>query len=106
MDLESREAFAQVNGRLDEVNDGFARVDGRFTKVDERFARVDERFDKVDERFANVDERFDKLESDMRAEFAAIRRHAEVMAESIRDDIRMLAEGYDNISEKLDSRRR
>jgi predicted nuclease with TOPRIM domain len=99
MDLESREAFAQVNGRLDEVNDGFARVDGRFTKVDERLARVDERFDKVDERF-------DKLESDMRAEFAAIRRHAEVMAESIRDDIRMLAEGYANISEKLDSRRR
>jgi hypothetical protein len=50
----------------------------------------------------------DALEGSLRGEFRAglaeNRRHAEVLFESLRDDIRMLAEGFATLTAKLDSR--
>jgi hypothetical protein len=50
----------------------------------------------------------DALEGSLHAEFRAglaeNRRHAEVLFESLRDDIRMLAEGFATLTAKLDSR--
>jgi len=50
----------------------------------------------------------DALEGSLHAEFrtglAENRRHAEVLFESLRDDIRMLAEGFATLTAKLDSR--
>jgi hypothetical protein len=51
---------------------------------------------------ARINARIDALEASLRAEFrsglteglAQHRRHAEVLIESVRDDIRMLAEGF------------
>jgi hypothetical protein len=52
--------------------------------------------------------RIDALEGSLHAEFRAglaeNRRHAEVLFESLRDDIRMLAEGFATLTAKLDSR--
>jgi hypothetical protein len=54
--------------------------------------------------------RIDALEGSMRSEFRAglaeNRRHAEVLFESLRADIRMLAEGFATLTGKLDSGRR
>jgi hypothetical protein len=53
-------------------------------------------------------ERIDALEAALRAEFrdgfAANRRHSEMLFETLRDDIRILAEGFATISTKLDAR--
>jgi len=53
--------------------------------------------------------RLDALEGSLRSEFRAglseNRRHAEVLFESLRDDIRILAEGFASLSAKLDSGR-
>jgi len=52
--------------------------------------------------------RIDALEGSLRGEFRAglaeNRRHAEVLFESLPDDIRMLAEGFATLTAKLDSR--
>jgi len=48
------------------------------------------------------------VRDDLRAEFrdglAENRRHSEILSESLRDDIRILAEGFATLSAKLDSR--
>ena len=50
------------------------------------------------------------LRADVRAElregFAESRRHTDVLFESLRDDIRMLADGFAAVSTKLDSLQR
>ena len=61
-----------------------------------------------------INGRIDALEVSLRAEFrnglaslteglAENRRHTEIQIESVRDDIRILAEGFAVISTKLDS---
>jgi hypothetical protein len=57
-----------------------------------------------------IGERIDALERSLRAEFreglAQNRRHTEVLFESLRDDIRLLAGGFVHVSAKLDSLQR
>ena len=60
------------------------------------------------EAIEQLGQRIDALEGSLRTEFRAglaeNRRHAEVLIESLRDDIRMLAEGFATLTAKLDSR--
>ena len=44
-----------------------------------------------------------ELRAEFREGFAQNRRHTEVLFESLRDDIRMLADGFAAVSTKLDS---
>ena len=55
--------------------------------VDEK---ADRRFDAVDRRFNEADHRFDEL-----------RRHFDVVGESLRGDIRLVAEGVTGLDEKF-----
>jgi len=56
-----------------------------------------------------VGQRIDALDVSLRTEFrsglAENRRHTEVLVEALRDDIRILAEGFATLSAKLDSGR-
>jgi len=62
------------------------------------------------EAIEQLGERIDALEGSLRHEFRAglaeNRRHTEVLIESLRDDIRMLAEGFATLTARLDSGRR
>ena len=78
MDVETSEAIEQLGQRIDALEVSLGR----------RFDTVDGRFDTMDARFAES------------------RRHTEVLFESLRDDIRMLAEGYAALTARLDSGRR
>ena len=53
--------------------------------------------------------RIDALETSLnnafRAGLAENRRHTEILVESLRDDIRILADGFATLSMRLDSRR-
>jgi septal ring factor EnvC (AmiA/AmiB activator) len=60
--------------------------------MDQRFAQVDQRFAQVDQRFAEVDQRFDRLERKLASEHEETRRHIDMVAESFRDYVNMLAE--------------
>jgi len=50
--------------------------------------------------------RFDTVDSGLEARFAESRRHTDVLFESLRDDIRMLAEAFATMSAKRESDRR
>ena len=51
-------------------------------------------------------DRIDALLMALRSDCAETRRHAEMLFESLKDDIRILAEGFATLSAKLDSGRR
>jgi len=57
-----------------------------------------------------INARIDLLEASLRAEIRdsleESKRHAQVLQESVRDDIRILADGFAVISTKLDSLQR
>jgi len=92
---EMREGFAALRA---EMRDGFAAVDRRFTAVEGRFTAVDGRFDAVDERFTAVDRRVDSLDERV--------RHNGVMLESVRDDVRQLAEAHLLLDQRIERYRR
>ena len=85
-------------------------------KVIELKREMDTRFAEVEARFTGVDARFDKLEARLVSEVAAIRaevralvteegattrRYFDVVAESLRSDIRLIAEGQTKTNEIL-----
>jgi hypothetical protein len=82
---------------------GFEGIDERFAEVDERFVRIDERFTRIDERITAegiairryIDER-------ITAEGETTRRHFDVVAEDLRDMIRIIAEGTPHDTQRLD----
>ncbi|HMJ85895.1 MAG TPA: hypothetical protein VK504_22095 [Vicinamibacterales bacterium] len=56
------------------------------------------------EAIATLGDRIDALLVALRSDCAETRRHAEMLFESLKDDIRILAEGFATLSAKLDSR--
>lgn len=88
MDVKTSEAIEQLGQRIDalelslrnEFRAGFAQVDRRFGTMESRFDGIEARFEEN-------------------------RRHTEVLFESLRDDIRILAEGFATLSAKFDSGR-
>lgn len=71
----------------DAVNGTEMTVGQLKTDVDKRFDAVDKRFDAVDKRFDAVDKRFEQLKSDLQA-------HTSTLFESLKDDIRKVADGF------------
>jgi hypothetical protein len=61
---------------------------------------------KTAEAIAKLGDRIDALLVALRSDCAETRRHAEMVFESLKDDIRILAEGFTMLSAKLDSGRR
>ena len=61
---------------------------------------------RIDALEGSLRDEFGSLRSEFRAGLAENRRHAEVLVESLRDDIQMLAEGFATLTAKLDSGRR
>ena len=57
-------------------------------------AELSARFEQIDDRFRQVDDRFTSIEDLVKSEGAATRRHFDVVAEGLRDQIKVVAEGY------------
>jgi hypothetical protein len=51
-------------------------------------------FDTIDGRFETINGKFDRMQQQIDAKAAETRRHFEVVAESLRSDIRQSAEGH------------
>ena len=101
--------FAGVDGRFEAVDARFEAVDARFDAVDARFDAVDARFDAVDARFDAVDTRFGAIDgqlgevrAEIKAEGIETRRHFDVVAEQLRDYVKVLADGIARNTERLD----
>jgi hypothetical protein len=82
-DLSVRELKAEMNGRFHELK---AEMDGRFHELKAE----------MDGRFTAVDRRFDRLEARIAEGEATTRRHFDIIAESLRAEIRLRLEGTDS----------
>ena len=98
----------RVDGRFDQMDARFAQVDARFERVDRRFDQVDARFEQVDARFEQVNGRFEqvdatlvRLEELIKAEGAITRRHFEVVAEDMKGQVKLIAEGHSVLAEHI-----
>jgi chromosome segregation ATPase len=95
-----------MDRRFKSVGAIIARSDQRnrrqFAKIDRRFTKIDQRFTKIDQEFAKIDQEFRRQSEEMRRHFEETRQHFEVIAESLRDDLRIFADGIAGQSERLD----
>jgi hypothetical protein len=87
-------------------------MDTRFTRVDRRFKRVDQRFKRVDVELRRLRQelhrqsddtrrQFQRQSKETRQHFEDARRHFDVVADSLRDDMRMFAEAIGTHSERF-----
>ena len=98
MDTETAEVIDRVSARIDALEESVrAEIRGESAAV-------------RDELRGEIRRESSAIREELRAEFrdglAGVRRHAEVLHESLRDDIRILADGFAVISIKLDSLQR
>ena len=56
----------------------------------------------MDRQFAKINQEFRRQSEETRRQFEEARRHFEVIAESLRDDLRIFADGIAGQSERLD----
>lgn len=83
MDIESSEVIDRINARIDALDVSLrAEIRGESSRVR------------------------DELRTEFREGLAGNRRHTEVLFQSLRDDIRILADGFAAMSTKLDSLQR
>src|SRR5260221_9101855 len=97
MDVETSAAIDRVSDRIDALD---VSVSDRIDALD---VSVNGRIDALD---ASVNGRIDELRAEVRDGFVEARRHTDVQFESLRDDIRILADGFAHVSSKLDSLQR
>jgi len=95
----------------------FVQVDKRFVQVDTRFVRVERRLDRLqrtkadkrdlkalgDELGREMGRLREGILQEIRRGQEETRRHFDVVAESLRDDVRLLAEQIGHHSDRLDN---
>jgi hypothetical protein len=107
-----------AEGLRSEIRAVDEKAERRFDAVERRFDAVDQRFDADDQRFVAVDQRFGVVAEGLRSEIRAgdekavrrldavdqrfdeLKRHFDVVGESLRGDIRLIAEGLVGTSER------
>jgi hypothetical protein len=110
MDLETTEAIGtlrvdvqDVSGRVDHLSQ---RVDRLTEKVDVGHASLSSEIGRVE---SSLWSEIRRVESSLRAEMQELhndaKRHADIIGESLHDDIRLLAEAVVSLTEKIDQRR-
>ena len=93
-----------------------ADIKEEFTSVREQFSAVRSEFVSVREQFASVREEFTAVRAEMRGsetmlrqeireDGVSTRRHFDIIAESLRDDIRIIAEGLIALDAKVEKMR-
>ena len=94
--------FDALDARFDGLEGRIDGQDVRFDGLERRIDGQDVRFDGLDARIEGLDARVDRLDQRQEQRFEETRRHFDVIAESLRDDIRMIAEGLVALSTKVD----
>jgi len=94
--------FDGLERRIDGQDVRFDGLDARIDGLEGRIEQLDARVKGLDARVEGLDARVDRLDQRQEQRFEETRRHFDVIAESLRDDIRMIAEGLVALSTKVD----
>ena len=113
MDTETSEVIDRISARIDALEESLrAELRGESAAVrDELGDEIRRESSSIREDLrGEIRRESSAIRQELGAEFrdglAGVRRHAEVLHESLRDDIRILADGFAVISTKLDSLQR
>ena len=90
----------KVDQRLDKVDQRLDKVDQRLDKVDQRLDKVEQRLDKVEQRLDKVEQRLDKVDQELSTVNQAV-LHNRVLIEENRRHLRLFAEGYGGVVERI-----
>jgi uncharacterized protein involved in exopolysaccharide biosynthesis len=109
MDAEIKDEFVAVRADLRNTDGRVQTLDGRVQALDGRVQALDGRVQRLDASLQEVDARLSAeirrvettLRHEIREEGIATRRHFDVVAESLRDDIRIIAEGVIALDAKV-----
>jgi prefoldin subunit 5 len=66
------------------------RFDARFDRIEQRLDSHDQTLASIDQRYASIDRRF----GEMNERIDEVKRHAGVLAEGLRYEVRLVAEGF------------
>ncbi len=110
MESDVKEEFTAVRAELGNVAVRVHEIDVHVREVHARLRDVDTRLSEVDTRLSEVDTRLSAgirrvettLRQEIREEGIATRRHFDVVTESLRDDIRIIAEGFVALDTKVE----
>lgn len=104
MDAEIKDQFVAVRADLRNTDSRVQTLDGRVQTLDARVQTLDASLHEVDARLSAEIRRVETtLRHEMREEGIATRRHFDVVAESLRDDIRIIAEGLIALDAKVET---
>jgi chromosome segregation ATPase len=97
---------AQARPHRRTTNDRLDSIEQKLQSHDQRLESIDGKLESLDGKLQSVDERLTVsvtgLRREMRELSADDRRHFGVIAESLRDDIRLIAEGVATRNDKID----
>jgi hypothetical protein len=99
MDPDIKQEFDIVHREIQSAREQVAEVDIRLREVDSRLSEVDARLS------GKIHQAETALRQEIREEGTTTRRHFDVIAESLRDDIRILAEGFIALDAKFERMR-
>ena len=106
MDTDTIEAIESLRGNIHQFEARstlrFDALEARFDRLDARFDGLEGRIEQLDARVEGLDARVERLDQRQEQRFEETRRHFDVIAESLRDDIRMIAEGLVALSTRVD----
>lgn len=101
--VESIRVDPELTDYLDRRFDEFGQqLDSRFAAHDARFTTVDTKLAEHDARFTEHDGLLARLDARITESAAETRRHFDVIAEALMDQIRLVAEGVLTVDQKLD----
>jgi hypothetical protein len=83
-----------------ELRDGFKRIEDEFVNVR---TEVRDGFKNIDDQFKNVDDQFSKIRAEAQDHAETTRRHFDIVAESLRESVKIVAEGNAHGSSRLDN---
>ena len=93
------ERFDAIDRRLDRVEERLDRIEARLDRVEARLDAVEDRLGGLAARLDQVEQRLDRKIDER---FEEAKRHFGVLADGLRADIRMLAEGHLMLDSKLE----
>ena len=85
----------QVNDRLDRMDGRLDRMDGRLGGVEGHLGRVESRLEGVEGRLEQVETKLERVEENV--------RYARIEIEGVRDEVKLVAEAYIGLDERLTS---
>ena len=111
--------FGDIDRRLGEIDRRFDVVDRRFGDVDRRFGDIDRQFGDINNQFGDINNQFGDINTRLGGfdnqlgdinsrlggidhQFEELRRHFDVVVESLMSKIELVGEGVRTVDQKLD----